>query len=53
MKHHLKSNNGLKRAVGPWSATALVIANMVGTGIFTSSGFIMAELNNPVSFLIC
>ena len=53
MKHHLNSNNGLKREIGPWSATALVVANMVGTGIFTTSGFIMAELNNPVSFLLC
>src|SRR6056297_2069313 len=26
---------------------------MIGTGIFTTSGFIMAELNNPYTMLIC
>jgi len=31
----------------------LVVANMVGTGIFTTSGFIMQELGNPYSLLIC
>lgn len=53
MKKHFKDNNGLKREVGSLSATTLVIANMIGTGIFTTSGFIMAELKNPASFLLC
>jgi APA family basic amino acid/polyamine antiporter len=43
----------LKRELGPFSATALVIANMVGTGIFTTSGFIMAELGDPKALLLC
>jgi len=30
-----------------------VIANMVGTGIFTTSGFIIAELGNPQTMLLC
>ena len=45
--------NGLKRELGLFSATALVVANMVGTGIFTTSGFIMAELGNPRALLLC
>jgi len=43
----------VKRELGPFSATALVIANMVGTGIFTTSGFIMAELGDPKALLLC
>ena len=31
----------------------LVIANMVGTGIFTTSGFIIEELGNPQTMLLC
>jgi len=45
--------NGLKREVGLFSAIVLVVANMVGTGIFTTSGLIMQELGNPYSFLLC
>lgn len=45
--------NGLKRELGLFSATALVVANMVGTGIFTTSGFIMAELGDPKALLLC
>ncbi len=44
---------GLKREMGWFSATALVVANMVGTGIFTTSGFIMAELGDPRALLLC
>lgn len=43
----------LKRELGLFSATALVVANMVGTGIFTTSGFILAELKDPRSLLLC
>jgi APA family basic amino acid/polyamine antiporter len=34
---------GLLRQIGFFSATALVISNMVGTGIFATTGF-MAEI---------
>jgi len=43
----------LRREVSLFSATILVIANMVGTGIFTTSGFIMAELGIPETMLFC
>ncbi len=52
MKNHLNSNE-LKREIGLFSAVVLVVANMIGTGIFTTSGFIMAELGNPVALLLC
>ena len=52
MKNTL-NGNGLKREIGLFSATILVIANMIGTGIFTTTGFIMAELNHPGALLTC
>ncbi len=48
-----QENSDLKREVGFFSATMVVVASMVGTGIFTTSGFIMAELSSPYSMLIC
>jgi APA family basic amino acid/polyamine antiporter len=44
---------GLRRELGLFSAGVLVVANMVGTGIFTTSGFIMAELGNAQAMLLC
>lgn len=35
------------RTLGFGSATALVIASMLGTGIFTTSGFLLADLRSP------
>ena len=52
MKNKL-SNNELKREISFFSATILVVANMIGTGIFTTSGFIMEELGNPQTMLLC
>ena len=30
-----------------FSSTLLVVASMVGTGVFTTSGFMLAELKSP------
>lgn len=35
------------RQLGLISATALVVANMIGTGVFTTSGFLLADLKSP------
>lgn len=43
----------MKEKIGFISATVLVIANMVGTGVFTTSGFIIKELGNPQAMLLC
>jgi basic amino acid/polyamine antiporter, APA family len=51
MKNSL--NGSLKREIGVGSATILVIANMVGTGVFTTSGFILAELNSYSLLILC
>jgi len=52
MKHEI-DGNGLRREIGLFSATILVIANMVGTGIFTTSGFILAEVGSARALLLC
>ncbi len=52
MKNHL-NNVHLERQLSLFSAFILVVANMIGTGIFTTSGFIMEELGNPITMLLC
>lgn len=42
----------LVRQLGVVSATALVVSNMIGTGIFTSSGFLAGQLGDPTLFLV-
>jgi amino acid transporter len=37
----------LLRQLGVVSATALVVSNMVGTGIFTTTGFLAGQLGSP------
>jgi APA family basic amino acid/polyamine antiporter len=41
----------LKREIGLIPAIMLVVGNTVGTGIFTTSGFIIKELRDPVALL--
>ena len=35
------------RQLGFFSATALVVSNMIGTGIFTTTGFMVGDLGDP------
>jgi APA family basic amino acid/polyamine antiporter len=44
---------GLVRQLGFYSATALVISNMVGTGIFTTTGYMAADLGSAWLILAC
>jgi APA family basic amino acid/polyamine antiporter len=39
---------GLHRKLGLFSTTNLVIANMIGAGVFTTSGLLMVELGDPL-----
>jgi APA family basic amino acid/polyamine antiporter len=41
------TNQGLLRQIGLLSATALVFSNMIGTGIFTTTGFLAGDLGDP------
>ncbi|MEN6605744.1 MAG: amino acid permease, partial [Bryobacteraceae bacterium] len=45
------SSAGLLRQLGFFSATALVISNMVGTGIFATTGFLAGDLGDPALVL--
>jgi len=42
----------MQRRLGLFPATNIVVANMIGAGIFTTSGLLMADLNNPLLLLI-
>lgn len=42
----------LIRRLGLVSATTLVVSNMIGTGIFTTTGFLAADLGSPVAVLL-
>jgi basic amino acid/polyamine antiporter, APA family len=37
----------LRRQLGVFSATAIVVSNMIGTGIFTTTGFLAGDLGSP------
>lgn len=41
------------RQIGLVSATALVVANMIGTGVFTTTGFLFADLPSRSAVLLC
>jgi APA family basic amino acid/polyamine antiporter len=41
------SKDGLERKLGLFSTTNIVIANMIGTGIFTTSGLLLNIIPNP------
>ena len=42
----------LKRQLGLFPATNIVVANMIGAGIFTTSGLLMAGLHNPILMMV-
>jgi APA family basic amino acid/polyamine antiporter len=48
----MNANPGLLRQLGLYSAVALVISNMIGTGIFTTTGFLAGQLGSPKLVLI-
>ncbi|NSW93220.1 MAG: amino acid permease [Bacteroidales bacterium] len=46
------SEERLQRKLGLFPATNIVVANMIGAGIFTTSGLLMSGLNDPVLMLV-
>jgi basic amino acid/polyamine antiporter, APA family len=46
-------STGLLRQIGFFSATALVISNMVGTGIFATTGFMAGDLGSAKLIIAC
>jgi basic amino acid/polyamine antiporter, APA family len=53
MGRHSTNDPALLRQLGFFSATALVISNMVGTGIFATTGLMMGDLGSPTLILAC
>ena len=51
MADHIEKN-GLTRKLGLFPLTNIVIANMIGAGIFTTSGLLMQDLHNPMIMII-
>src|SRR6266536_6679158 len=47
------SRPGLLRQIGFFGATALVISNMVGTGIFATTSFMAGDLGSARLILAC
>ncbi|MFH1463557.1 MAG: amino acid permease [Pseudomonadota bacterium] len=41
------------RRLGPWTATLLVVASMVGTGVFTTTGFLVRDLGSNPAVMAC
>ena len=48
----LMTEGNLQRKLGLFPATNIVIANMIGAGIFTTSGLLLAGLNDPILMLV-
>ena len=48
----MSSHQQLERRLGLFTVTNIVIANMIGAGIFTSSGLLMGELHDPKLLLM-
>jgi len=44
--------SALERRIGPFTASCVVVANVIGAGIFTTSGFIARDLVNPGAVLL-
>jgi len=42
-----------KRRLGLTVTAAIVVANMIGTGVFTSTGFQAASMHDPLTILVC
>lgn len=47
-----QSNPDLQRKLGLFPLTNIVIANMIGAGIFTTSGLLIADLVDPVLMIV-
>lgn len=44
---HVPPPNRPTAALGQWSLATLVVASMIGAGVFTTSGFAIADLGDP------
>ena len=47
------SSGALPRRMGLVTATSVVVASMVGAGILTTTGFMLARVETPAAVLLC
>jgi len=52
-KASFPANQKIDRKIGPLTATSIVVANMVGAGIFTTSGIMAGQLPSSGWILVC
>ncbi|HUU04269.1 MAG TPA: amino acid permease [Patescibacteria group bacterium] len=52
IQNHGAVANGLKRELGLFSLTNIVIANMIGAGALTLGGFLLVKLQNPLLMMV-
>ncbi|MBM3421245.1 MAG: amino acid permease, partial [Bacteroidetes bacterium] len=48
----MMEDNRLERKLGMFPATNIVVANMIGAGVFTTAGLLMEGLGNPLLMLL-
>jgi APA family basic amino acid/polyamine antiporter len=48
----MENNESTERTLSGLTATMLVVATMIGTGVFTSTGFMVQDLGSPAAILI-
>ncbi len=48
-----QSSKSFARQIGLLTATMLIIASMVGTGVFTTTGFLIRDIGSPAGVLAC
>lgn len=53
MSDRVENKDELNRKLGPFSATAIVVANMIGSGIFLTSGIMAAQLPSSIWVVLC
>lgn len=51
LKNSYKLGNDLERKLGLFPVISIVVANMIGAGIFTTTGFLMDMLGDPLIML--
>ncbi len=49
---HVAISPTVPRRLGVVTATLVVVANMIGTGVFTTTGLILAEMGSPCAVLL-
>jgi basic amino acid/polyamine antiporter, APA family len=52
MEDSFTSKNPVQRRLGGVTATLIVVASMVGTGVFTTTGFLVRDPSSPWAILV-